>query len=552
MAFIRFYDATSHDRKQLSQLLAPTDHYWEYIDEPLSVDNVNPDVEVISIFITSTVDRRMIERMPKLKLIACRSTGFNNVDLTAAAEHGVTVTNVPSYGDHTVAEYAFTLLLAVTRRLLPTLQAVTRGEVDTPSLAGWDLAGKTMGVVGAGRIGRATARAAAGFGMRVLFFDPVQKLNRSELSGAQQVGFDELLAMSDVVSLHCPYTGSNKHLLNKQSFARMKTGSVLINTARGELVDLKALIAALESGRLAGAGLDVFEGEQLMHADEEKVLLRDDTGLSVRALQSSLQLSILRKMPNVIITPHNAFNTVEAVRRINEITALSLTRYWYGDKPYEVKAPSPVIGKLILIRHGESEWNALGKWTGTRDVHLSEKGFHEATLLGLAVKDIPFDFAYASQQIRAFETMEGILNASQQFDVPYERSAALNERDYGEYTGKNKWEMQQLLGDGAFNRLRRDWDYAVPGGETLKMVYERVQPYYETHILPKLLSGQNVLVVSHGNAIRALIKYIEGISDADIAEVEMIFGKVLLYEVDERGRSVHKDELHIDSPAPPA
>lgn len=549
MAFIRFYDATESDRQQLTELLQETDHYWDFIDGPLSDDTIHPDVEMISVFISSTVNRQAMEKMPRLKLIACRSTGFNNIDMSAARDLGITVTNAPSYGDHTVAEYTFLLLLSVMRRLVPTFRAVKDGLVDSRQLTGRDIAGKTLGIVGAGRIGRAVAEVAHGFGMKVQVYDPLLEDHDDRL---RSVSLPDLLASSDAVSLHCPYTGSNKHLIGKEEFARMKTGSVLINTARGELVDTKELIHALESGRLAGAGLDVFEGEKLVHADEEALLLRNSKGLSDGTLEQSLELSILRKMPNVIVTPHNAYNTIEAIGRINEVTTESLTRYWYGETPFAVSPVPPEPGKLVLIRHGESEWNALGKWTGTRDVHLTEKGFHEATLLGLAVRDIPFDYAYASEQIRAFETLEGILNASQQFDVPYERSSSLNERDYGEYTGRNKWEMQQLLGDTDFNRLRREWDYPVPDGETLKQVFERVQPYYMSEILPKLQDGKNVLVVSHGNAIRALIKYVEDISDEAIAEVEMIFGKVLIYTVDSEGRCSSRNELRIDSPAPPA
>src|SRR3990167_1054365 len=135
-------------------------------------------------------------------------------------------------------------------------------------------------------------------------------------------------------------------------------------------------------------------------------------------------------------------------------------------------------GKLVVVRHGESEWNARGVWTGTTDVHLSEKGLREAELMGQCLNDIKFDLAYISQQVRAKETLDGIAKNNGQGEIPFKASAAFNERDYGDYTGKNKWEVQKAIGEEAFNQLRRAWDYPVPHGETLKDVYERCIPFY--------------------------------------------------------------------------
>lgn len=209
-------------------------------------------------------------------------------------------------------------------------------------------------------------------------------------------------------------------------------------------------------------------------------------------------------------------------------------------------------GKLVIIRHGESEWNALGKWTGTTDVHLTSKGYHEAALMGECIKDIRLDYAYISQQIRTKETLEGVLDASGQYDVPYEISAAINERDYGDLTGKNKWEVQKEIGEEAFHGIRRSWNYPVPHGETLKMVYERAVPFYQQTVLPRLKKGETVLLVAHGNSIRSLVKYIESVSNDDIGKVEMIFGTALIYTVAENGKVIHKEERHIDSTPPPA
>jgi 2,3-bisphosphoglycerate-dependent phosphoglycerate mutase len=209
-------------------------------------------------------------------------------------------------------------------------------------------------------------------------------------------------------------------------------------------------------------------------------------------------------------------------------------------------------GTLIVVRHGESEWNALGKWTGTTDVHLTTKGRREAIMLGTLIKDIKIDKAYCSRQIRSLETLESMLNASGQYDVPYERHLGLDERDYGDYTGKNKWEMKQEVGEEVFNKIRRSWDYPVPNGETLKMVYERSVPFYKQAVVPELLKGRNIMLVAHGNSIRSLIKYIESVSDEGISNVEMIFGKALFYKVDDEGKMLDKKEKSIDTTPPPA
>ncbi len=211
-----------------------------------------------------------------------------------------------------------------------------------------------------------------------------------------------------------------------------------------------------------------------------------------------------------------------------------------------------MTGKLIIVRHAESWWNAEGKWTGTTDVHLSPKGQHEAELMGKALSDLSFDQAYVSEQTRTTETLQGILKSSPTPNVPVTVASALNERDYGTYTGKNKWQVKDEIGEAAFQDLRRSWDYPVPEGETIKAVYERAVPYFHSTILPQLAAGKSVLIVAHGNSIRALIKYLESVSDTDISQIEMIFGTALLYEVDADGRMTTKVVRTIDSPPPPA
>lgn len=210
------------------------------------------------------------------------------------------------------------------------------------------------------------------------------------------------------------------------------------------------------------------------------------------------------------------------------------------------------MGQLLITRHCESEWNALGKWTGTTDVHLSENGFKQAGQVGEAIKGISIDHAFCSQQIRTLETLENILDGAQQVEVPYQRVADINERDYGDYTGMNKWEVRDKVGEEEFNAIRRNWDHAVPNGETLKMVYERAVPFYRQVIVPLLKEGKTVLMVAHGNSIRALIKYMEAVDDEAIKDVEMPFGTVLDYQVDDDGKMLQRYDIKIDIIAPHA
>ncbi|MCA9350125.1 2,3-bisphosphoglycerate-dependent phosphoglycerate mutase [Candidatus Nomurabacteria bacterium] len=548
MALIYFYDTTEIDKQQITKGLIETDHHWEFVDEQISTDNLNLETEVLSVFITSAVTAEIINALPKLKLIACRSTGFNNIDLNAAAAKGIAVENVPTYGDQTVAEYAFTLLLALSRKLPEAINSYDK-NVPVENMRGWDLKGKTLGVIGSGHIGQCAIKIANGFGMNVIAYDPYPNEQVASELGFKYVELDEVFINSDAITIHAPYFPSNHHIVNAEKLALMKPTAVLVNTARGELVDTKALADAMSQNKIAGVALDVIEGEQLMHLSEDVALIRGIRRPQPDILEHSLELMALHKMPNVILVPHNAFNTVEAIGRINDVTCQNIIKFWYGDVPNLVKQPPKATGKLTIVRHTESEWNATGQWTGITDVHLSDKGFKDAGKLGqlVAEKNLAFDKAYCSEQIRTLETLEGILDGSSQFDVIFERVGAINERDYGEYTGKNKWEVRDLIGEEQFNRVRRGWDEPIPGGETLKVVYKRVVKFYKEVVLPQLLEGQNILLVSHGNGIRSLVKYLESISDQDIEQVEMIFNTLLVYSVDEKGKMVKKEVFSVDN-----
>ena len=190
---------------------------------------------------------------------------------------------------------------------------------------------------------------------------------------------------------------------------------------------------------------------------------------------------------------------------------------------------------LILVRHGESEWNKSGIWTGWTDIPLSEKGKEEARIAGERSKNFSIDLAYTSPLIRAKQTLDEIKNVLSLEDLFTIENQALTERNYGIYTGKNKWDVQKELGEEKFQKIRRGWDSPIPSGETLKDVYNRVVPYYESEILPKLKMGKNVLIVAHGNSLRALVKYLENMSDEDVEKLEIPTGESKVYTVNSSG-----------------
>lgn len=544
MSKIVFYEANKIDIFQLTDALKDAGHELIFKEEILSANSAVTDADVVSVFVDSDVNQDVIARMPNLKLIATRSTGFDHIDLDAAKDHDIAVVNVPAYGDATVAEHVFALLLVLTRKMLPTLEATTKGTFHSSQHVGTDLSGRTFGLIGAGRIGQHAARIARGFGMKVIAYDKFPKQETADEIGFSYVSFDDVLTDSDIISLHTPLTSENFHMINEGTIARMKEGAVLINTARGELIENRALIGALRSGHIAAAGLDTLEGEHFLH-QESVISAINGNATSPEDYNRMSEIHALQNMPNVIITPHSAFNTAEAIRRINDTTSENIVRFGAGELQNKVEGNN-TFGKLVVVRHGQSEWNLLGKWTGTTDVHITNEGIEKSAEIGKKLTDIPFDYAYISQQIRTKETIEAVMNGSGQLDLRYEPTLALNERDYGIYTGMDKEQIRSIVGEQAFNELRRSWDSPVEGGESLKDVYQRVIPFYLRIILPRLRHGQNILIVAHGNSIRSLVKYLENISDQEIGSVEMIQKSALVYEVDTEGRSKSKQTILLD------
>jgi len=204
-------------------------------------------------------------------------------------------------------------------------------------------------------------------------------------------------------------------------------------------------------------------------------------------------------------------------------------------------------GKLIVARHSESEWNLKGVWTGITNVSLTEKGHADAKKIGEILRDLKFDKIYTSQLKRANETRDDLLATYGKTDADQRRTAAINERDYGDYTGMNKWEVEKTVGEEAFTDIRRAFDAPIPNGETLRDVSERVVPWYREIVLPQLLSDKNILIVAHGNSDRALRKYLENVSDEGVKELEMDFDKVYIYEVANDGRATSTEMRQIET-----
>jgi len=289
------------------------------------------DVPIISTFIRSPLSRAVLDHLPKLRFIATRSTGYDQIDVAAVKVRGVVVSDVPRYGANTVAEYTFGLMLCLSRKIIQAYERALHGQVSLDGLERFDLNGKTLGVIGTGSIGVHVVRIARGVGMDVLAYDVKPQPLVAEVLGFAYVPLVDLLRRSDVVSLHVPATPQTHHLMNRERFGLMKHGSSLINTARGDLVDAAALAWALDEGILAGAGLDVVEGEELV-AEQERLLATPGAEEKLRTL---LRHHVLLRRENGIITPHAAFYSREALQRILD-TTISNIRCFLAGQPENV------------------------------------------------------------------------------------------------------------------------------------------------------------------------------------------------------------------------
>ena len=316
------FSSQTYDRD--SFLAAPTEASIElhFQAARLSLDTVAlaERFEVVCAFINDDLSAPVLEHLAAggTRLIALRSAGYNHVDLAAAKRLGLSVVRVPAYSPHAVAEHAVALILALNRRLHRAYNRTREGDFTLHGLTGFDLYGKTVGVVGTGQIGATFAKIMAGFGCQLLAYDPYPNPEVQAL-GARYLPLAELLAEAQIISLHCPLTADSKHLINSQSLAHLQPGAMLINTGRGALVDTPALIEALKSGQLGYLGLDVYEEEaQLFFEDRSDLPLQDDV------------LARLLTFPNVIITAHQAFLTREALAAIAATTLQNITEWAAG------------------------------------------------------------------------------------------------------------------------------------------------------------------------------------------------------------------------------
>ncbi len=313
------YDTKSYDREYFENAPGRDQIAWHFHEFRLSAETAATAAgcDAVCVFVNDRVDRACLQELADggVKHVALRCAGFNNVDLAAASELGLTVTRVPAYSPHAVAEHAVALLLTLNRRIHRAHNRVRENNFSLAGLVGFDVHGKTVGIIGTGRIGRLAAQIFRGFDARVLAFDPVPDPDWAGAHKVEYTDLDSLLENSDILSLHLPLTPDTFHLVNADTLSRMKPGAYLINTSRGKLIDTAALIGALKSGHLGGVALDVYE-------EEEGVFFED---LSDRVLPDD-ELSRLLTFPNVLITSHQAFLTREALAEIARVTTENLRR----------------------------------------------------------------------------------------------------------------------------------------------------------------------------------------------------------------------------------
>ncbi|MFN7160362.1 MAG: hydroxyacid dehydrogenase [Candidatus Gracilibacteria bacterium] len=324
---IVFFDCEEHDRQNLYKFF-PQAETIEFVNESLSAENAAEfaDAEIISVFIYSEVTKDVLDLLPNLKLVTTRSTGYDHIDLVECKKRNIAAANVPFYGENTVAEHTFALILSLSRNVHKSYMRTLQGDFSIKGLEGFDLKGKTLGVIGAGRIGLHVIRIAKGFGMHVKAFDVKKDTFMAEVMGFEYAEINDILQCSDIITLHVPYNAHTHHLINKERIGYIKKGAILINTARGAVVDTDALLEALEKNILSGAGLDVLEGEEFIREDKE--LLREKG--NTKALETLSRDDMIMKMENVVFTPHIGFYSKEALERIIQTTSETIQSFYDG------------------------------------------------------------------------------------------------------------------------------------------------------------------------------------------------------------------------------
>ncbi len=323
MIEVAVYDSKPYDREFLGAAPCAQGISWRYHDFRLTTESVSTarGAAAVCVFVNDRVDRACLSLLAEagIRLVALRCAGFNNVDLEAAKALGIAVTRVPAYSPHAVAEHAVALLLTLNRKIHRAFNRVREYNFSLAGLTGFDVHGRTVGIVGTGKIGRITAQIFRGFGARVLAFDPQPDPVWAAANGVEYAAFDTVLTSSDILSLHTPLTPATHHLLNQESIARLKPGAYVVNTSRGKLIDTTALLHHLKTGHLGGVALDVYE-------EEEGIFFEDHSG---QALPDE-ELNLLLSFPNVLITSHQAFLTREALSEIARVTTENLLQVASG------------------------------------------------------------------------------------------------------------------------------------------------------------------------------------------------------------------------------
>lgn len=327
---IAFFDAKSYDIESFNAVNKDYNFDIRYYQERLSISTVPlaKGADVVCIFVNAECDAQVIDELINngVKLIALRCAGFNNVDLKAA-EGRIRVTRVPAYSPHAVAEYAISLMLSLNRKIYRAVNRTRDGNFTLNGLLGFDMYGKTAGVIGMGRIAKELIKILHGFGMNVMAYDLYPDHEFAKQYDVKVVSLDELYANSDIISLHCPLTPDTKFLINQNSIAKMKKGVMIINTGRGKLINTEDLIEGLRSKQVGSAGLDVYEEErEYFYEDKSDKMIDDDV------------LARLLMVPNVVLTSHQAFFTAEALHNIAVSTLDSVKEFAEGkDLTCEVK-----------------------------------------------------------------------------------------------------------------------------------------------------------------------------------------------------------------------
>jgi len=323
---IAFFEISKTDKEYLVRAFA--DHQLFFFEEPLTEKNAPQagEYEIISVFIYSVINATVIKQLKNARCITTRSTGFDHIDATVCKEKNIAVLNVPYYGENTVAEHTLALILALSRNVHKSYARGLKEDFSIEGLKGFDLKDKTLGVIGTGHIGLHVIRIAKGFGMHVFAYDVHHNVFLSEILHFKYASLDQVLAESDIVTLHVPYNKHTHHLINKDNIKKIKRGALLINTARGGIVENEALVEALDEHIIAGAGLDVVEGEE--YIKEEKQCLHEDCG-PAHADRIKQNHNLLGR-DNVVFTPHIGFYSAEALYRILDTTIANITHFAAG------------------------------------------------------------------------------------------------------------------------------------------------------------------------------------------------------------------------------